>query len=409
MRRTVKRTFIAFFIVSIIVSMISLPHLWGKETIDPVLWEKAKKIHEAALVIDTHCDTPMVMLDRGLDIGKRSTTNDVDLIRMKEGGLDAIFFAVFVANDLDLKHPSKKALEMIDEIHRQVENNPGLAEMAYSPQDIRAIHEKGKRAILIGIENGGPIEGSLRLLRDFYRLGVRYITLTHNGNNDICDSSSTDTPRWNGVSSFGKEVIKEMNRLGMLIDVSHISDKAFWDVLEISSAPVFASHSCTRSLCAVNRNLTDDMIKALAAKGGVIQITFCSFFVDEEYMRAATKNDLALEPQKKILAEKYKDNQEAYWNALIELWKKSGPPAPKLESLIDHIDHVVKLVGVDHVGVGSDYDGAGSYPQGLEDVSGFPLITYHLLKRGYSEEDIKKILGGNFLRVFEKALQVRGS
>lgn len=405
MKRTVKRTFTAFFIVS----MLSLPHLWGKETIDPVLWEKAKKIHEAALVIDTHCDTPMVMLDRGLDIGKRSTTNDVDLIRMKEGGLDAIFFAVFVANDLDLKQPSKKALEMIDEIHRQVENHPDLAEMAYSPQDIRTIHEKGKRAILIGLENGGPIEGSLRLLRDFYRLGARYITLTHNGNNDICDSSSTDTPRWNGVSPFGKEVIKEMNRLGMLIDVSHISDKAFRDVLEISAAPVFASHSCTRSLCTVNRNLTDDMIKALAAKGGVIQITFCSFFVDGEYMREAVKNDQALEPQKKILAEKYKDNQDAYWNALIELWKKTGPPAPKLERLIDHIDHVVKLVGVDHVGLGSDYDGAGSYPQGLEDVSGFPLITYHLLKRGYSEEDIKKILGGNFLRVFEKALQVRGS
>ena len=196
-----------------------------------------------------------------------------------------------------------------------------------------------------------------------------------------------------------------MNRLGMLIDVSHISDKSFWDVLETSSAPVFASHSCTRSLCEVNRNLTDDMIKALAAKGGVIQITFCSFFVDEEYKKAAAKNDKELEPQKKVLAEKYKDNQDAYWNALIALWKKTGPPSPKLESLIDHIDHVVKLVGVDYVGLGSDYDGSGSYPEGLENVSGFPLITYHLLKRGYSEEDIKKILGGNFLRVFEKVRQ----
>jgi membrane dipeptidase len=401
MRRITKGIIIFLFIVS----MVSLPHVWGKEKIDPVLWEKAKKIHESALVIDTHCDTPMVMLDRGLDIGQRSTTNDVDLIRMKEGGLDAIFFAVFIANDLDLKHPSRKALEMIDEIYRQVENHPDLAEMAFSPEDIRAIHEKGKRAILIGMENGGPLEGSLRLLRDYYRLGVRYITLTHNGNNDICDSSSPDAPRWNGVSPFGKEVIKEMNRLGMLIDVSHISDKSFWDVLEISSAPVFASHSCTRSLCEVNRNLTDDMIKALAAKGGVIQITLCSFFVDEEYMKAAAKNDKELEPQKKLLAEKYKDDQDAYWNALIALWKKTGPPSPKLESLIDHIDHVVKLVGVDYVGLGSDYDGSGSYPQGLEDVSGFPLITYHLLKRGYSEEDIKKILGGNFLRVFEKVRQ----
>lgn len=403
MRRTIKTLFTVLFILSI----LSVPYLSGEEKIDPQLWEKARKIHEDAIVIDTHCDTPMLMLDRNLDIGKRSNESQVDLVRMKEGGLDAIFFAVFISNDLDEKHPSKKALEMIDEIHQQVEKNKDLAELALSPEDIRDIHKKGKRAILIGMENGGPLEGSLRLLRDYYRLGVRYITLTHSGNNDICDTSNPGKPRWNGVSPFGKQVVEEMNRLGMLIDVSHISDKAFWDVLEISKAPVFASHSCARSLCDIHRNLTDDMIKALAVKGGVIQLTFCSFFVDEEYMRLASEEEKKIEPQKKKLAEKYKDNQDAYWNALIELWKEVAPPAPKIEKLIDHVDHVVKLVGVDHVGFGSDYDGAGSVPQGLDEVSGFTLITYHLLKRGYSEEDIKKILGGNFLRLFEKA-QPRG-
>lgn len=402
MRSIIRPIFTALFILSI----FSLPYLWGGETIDPKLWEKAKKIHEEAIVIDTHCDTPMLMLDRNLDIGKRSDKNQVDLVRMKEGGLDAIFFAVFISNDLDGKHPSKKAMEMIDEIHLQVERNKDLAELAYSAADIRGIHKKGKRAILIGMENGGPVEGSLRLLRNYYRLGVRYITLTHSGNNDICDTSNPGKSKWNGVSPFGKKVIKEMNRLGMLIDVSHISDKAFWDVLEVSKAPVFASHSCARSLCDIHRNLTDEMIKALAKKGGVIQLTFCSFFVDEEYKRLAMEGEKRIEPRKKKLAEKYKDNQDAYWNALIELWKEVAPPAPKLERLIDHVDHVVKLVGVDHVGFGSDYDGTGSVPLGLDDVSGFPLITYHLLKRGYSEEDIKKMLGGNFLRVFEKAKQV---
>lgn len=399
MRRSIK----TFFIFLFILSFLSLPYLSGEEKIDPKLWEKARKIHEDAIVIDTHCDTPMLMLERNLDIGKRSSESQVDLVRMKEGGLDAIFFAVFVSNDLDDKHPSKKAMEMIDEIHQQVERNKDLAELAYSPEDILNIHKKGKRAILIGMENGGPIEGSLRLLRNYYRLGVRYITLTHNGNNDICDTSNPEKARWKGVSPFGKTVIKEMNRLGMLIDVSHISDKAFWDVLEISKAPVFASHSCTRSLCDIHRNLTDDMITALAKKGGIIQLTFCSFFVEEEYMRLAAEKEKKIEPQKKLLAEKFKDDQDGYWNALIELWKKGAPPAPKIEKLIDHVDHVVKLVGVDHVGFGSDYDGTGSVPLGLEDVSGFPLITYHLLKRGYGEEDIKKILGGNFLRVFGEA------
>jgi len=402
MRVHIKKFIIGLLILFLIPSF----YLLSQEKIDPQLWQKALKIHKEAIVIDTHCDTPMLMLERGLDIGHRSEKSNVDLIKMKEGGLDASFFAVFISNQLDNKHPSKKALEIIDEIYQQVEKYSDLAEIAYSPEEIIRIHKKGKRAILIGMENGSPIEGSLRLLRDFYRLGVRYITLTHADNNDICDSSTAKQPRWNGLSEFGKKVVREMNRLGMIVDVSHISDKAFWDVLKISKAPVIASHSSVRSLCNVPRNLSDEMIKALAKKGGVIQINFYSGFLDEEYNKKSQEIREKLRPQIEKLREKYKDNQTAYWNAMRELWKKNAPTPPKIETLIDHIDYVVKLVGVDYVGLGSDYDGASSYPQGLEDVSGLPLITYHLLKRGYKEEDIKKILGGNFLRVFREVINV---
>jgi len=385
--------------------LISALYLNSEEKIDAELWKKALKIHQEAIVVDTHCDTPMVMLDRGIDIGHKSDKNDVDLIRMKKGGLDASFFVVFISNQLDKKHPAKKALEMIDEIYQQVEKYSNLAEIAYSPQDIRRIHQTGKRAILIGMENGGPIESSLRLLRDYYRLGVRYITLTHNDNNDICDSSTSKKPRWNGLSEFGREVVKEMNRLGMIVDVSHISDDAFWDVLEVSQASVIASHSCVRSLCNVPRNMSDKMIKALAKNKGVIQINFYGGFLDEEISRKSEEIRKKIWPEREKLRKKYKNNEAEYWNAVIELWKKNAPPPPKIDVLIDHIDYVVNLVGVDYVGLGSDFDGASSYPQGLEDVTGFPLITYHLLKKGYKEEGIKKILGENLLRVFKEVIK----
>lgn len=371
-------------------------------TTDPELWKKALAIHESAIVIDTHCDTPMAMIERDIDIGKKQATTDVDLVRMKQGGVDSSFFAVYVSNNLDEKHPAKKALEMIDEIYQQVEAHPNLAEMAFSTRDIINIEKSGKRAILIGIENGGPIEGSLRLLRDYYRLGARYITLTHVKNNDICDSSTADNPRWNGLSSFGREVVSEMNRLGMMIDVSHISDKAFWDVLEVSRSPVIASHSCCRSICDSARNLSDEMIRGLAEKGGVIQINFFSAFLDPVYRQKAEAIRKKITPQTKKLKEKYENNQNRYWDAVFELWKKHAPPPPEIDILIDHIDHVAKLVGVEFVGLGSDFDGASSYPVGLEDISGFPLITYHLLKKGYGPKDIEKILGGNLIRVFEQ-------
>ncbi len=396
-----KHICVAFLLLSIL-----LPGLSGQENLDPRIWRKALSIHWSAVVIDTHCDTPMDMLERGRDIGVRSSEGDVDLVRMTEGGVDASFFAVYVSNRLDNKNPSQKAMAMIKEIYRQVERNSGKAVLAFSPRDIKRLHNRGKRAILIGMENGGPIEGKLDLLRDYYDRGVRYVTLTHNDNNDICDSATAEKPKWNGLSPFGKEVVKEMNRLGMLIDVSHVSDKTFWDVVEVSRAPVFASHSSARAVCDVPRNMSDDMIKALAKKGGVIQVTFASIFLDNEYSKKADAAREKIKPQRKKLREKYKDKKDRskYWNEYRKLWKQHAPPDPPIGKLIDHIDHVVGLVGVDHVGLGSDYDGTWSVPQGLGDIAGFPRITYHLLKRGYSSKDIHKILGGNFLRVFQEVV-----
>jgi membrane dipeptidase len=393
------------FAIVMVASAVSAVPLFSTQNLDAELWRKALDIHSRAIVIDTHCDTPMVMLEKGVDIGQRSEQNNVDLIRMKEGGLDAVFFAIFISNAFDNQHPSAKALEMIDEVYRQVERYPDLAAMAFSPRDIRWLHAEGKRAILLGMENGGPIEGSLRLLRNFYRLGVRYVTLTHSDNNDICDSSTAQAPRWNGLSEFGKTVVKEMNRLGMIVDVSHISDKSFWDVLEASSAPIIASHSCARALCSAPRNMSDEMIKALAAKGGVIQVNFYGGFLSEDIYQKSEESRKKLAPEIEKLKEKFKDNPEEFQKVAMEMWRKDSPPSPPIDILIDHIDHIVRLVGADYVGLGSDFDGASSYPQGLEDVSGYPLITYNLLKRGYTEQDIRKILGGNFLRVFDEVVR----
>jgi len=394
---------VSLFLLFIILATFGLV---ADQPIDPLLWRKALKLNQESIVVDTHCDTLMIAVENSLDLGVKTDKTEVDFVRMKEGGVAVSFFAVFVSNSQDDKKPAKKALEMIDEIYRQVEAHPDLIELAFSSGDIRRIRALGKRAILIGMENGSPVEGSMRLLRDYQRLGVRYITLTHSDNNALCDSSMAREPRWNGLSDFGKGVVREMNRLGMIVDISHLSDKTFYDVLAISKAPVMASHSCVRALNDVPRNMSDDMIKALAAKGGVLQINFFSGFLDPGFRKNADEVETHLKPEFDKLKEKFKDNSTAYWDAVFVLWKANAPEAPDITVLIDHIDHVVKLVGADYVGLGSDFDGAGSYPKGLEDVSKFPIITYHLLKRGYAESDIKKILGGNFMRVFEQVEKV---
>jgi len=398
------RDLIGFSLALLLAFMIANP-LVAQEEIDKKLWQKAMKIHQKAIVIDTHVDTPSKMLRGNFNIGIRSDEGHIDLIRMKEGGLDAQFMAVFVSQSMEGKGAAHYALEMIDVILQQVEANSDKAVMAYSPADIRRIHKQGKIAILMGNENGIPVENSLRLLRDFYRLGIRYITLCHMGSNFICDSS-TDEPKWNGLSDFGKEVVREMNRLGIMVDVSHISDQAFWDVLKTSQAPVIASHSCARALCDAARNLSDDMIKALAEKGGVVQLAYVSDFVSQDYKDKTEERLKKLAPIITELREKYKDDREGLYQELRTLYEKYPGPPPQITSLIDQIDYIVKLVGVDYVGLGSDFDGTNSVPEGLEDVSKLPIITYHLLKRGYKEEEIIKILGGNLLRFFEKVEEV---
>ncbi len=401
---------LSHLLMTALLFFLALPCCNAQETITAEkaealpLWQKAAKIHEEAIVIDTHCDTPLP-IHRGFDIGQRSDKGNLDLIRMKEGGLDAVFFAVFTPNEEDNNHPSKRALRTIEEITASVKKYPDLAAMAYSPDDIRSIQKAGKRAILIGMENGSPIEGSLELLHEYYKLGVRYIGLTHWNNNDLCDAGTSEIPKWKGLSPFGKEVVKEMNRLGIMVDVSHSSDDTVRDILAISRAPIIASHSSVRALCNTPRNLPDELIKAIAQKGGVIQINFYSGFLDDGYNERSKEIREKLAPEFQKLREKYKDDQAGYWSEASAFWAKHAPNPPKIEILINHIDHVAKLVGPDHVGLGSDFDGAGSFPEGLSDVTGYPLITYHLLERGYSEEDIKKILGGNLLRVFDTVIQ----
>jgi len=398
-----------YSIISLILLVLSIfSGILQAQEIDTELMEKAKKIHEEAIVIDTHTDTPLRIL-RGFKLGKRQETGHLDFIRMKEGGLDAVFFAVYVPNDIDTLNPSKRAMRLLDAIYEEVEENKTLAKIAFTPDDIKRISQTGKRAVLIGIENGSPVESDLGLLRNYFRMGVRYITLTHMSNNYICDSSTDKEPRWNGLSDFGKEMVQEMNRIGMIIDVSHISDEAFWDVIELSKSPVIASHSCCKAICDVPRNLSDEMIKALAENGGVLQINFYAGFLDPHYGKVSQRlwdelrdklNKIAkeIEDPKKLNEERRK----LYFEIRKELRKV---PVPTIDVMIDHIDHIVKLVGIDYVGLGSDFDGISVAPVGIDDVSDLPLITYHLLKRGYTKKEIHKILGGNFLRVFEENLK----
>jgi membrane dipeptidase len=349
----------------------------SSSTDDAKLRERAVKLHREAIVIDTHNDITSPMTDEGFDLGARDTSGKLqtDIPRMKEGGLDAEFFAIYVgAKYAKDGGAARRAMDMIDGVYEQARRHPESLEMAFTSDDIRRIHKTGRVAALMGIEGGHAIEDSLSALRQFYRLGVRYMTLTHTNTNNWADSAGgINNPaekRHGGLSDFGREVVREMNRLGMMVDVSHVADETFQDVIETTQAPVIASHSSCRALTNVPRNLTDDMLKALAKNRGVAMINFYNGFINTEYA-------------------------------------KPGTPAPEkpanaatMEMLIQHFEHAIKVAGIDHVGIGSDFDGVdGMLPGGMEDVSKLPTITYELLKRGYPDADVKKVLGGNLLRV----------
>jgi len=362
------------------------------------------RVHRSTLLIDTHNDVPSRTVE-GFDLGSRSGTGHTDIARLKEGGVGAQFFAVYVgASYVNGNHSANRTLQMIDTVrHDIIERYPGDFVFAASAKDIEDAHRRGKIAALMGIEGGHAIEDSLRLLRDYYDLGVRYMTLTHTNTNNWADSSgdinNTSVKHHNGLTGFGRDVVREMNRLGMMVDISHVADKTFWDALEVSKAPIFASHSSSRAITNHARNMTDEMIVALARKGGVVQVNFYCGFISQKFR----DNDAA--DQRALDARLAKENpgktlSEPDLQVLTEkLRKEMGLTRATLSDVVAHIDHIRKIAGIDAIGIGGDFDGVSCTPEGLDDVSKYPSLTRALLEKGYSAEDIRKIYGGNFLRV----------
>ena len=323
-------------------------------------------------VLDSHCDTPSQMM-RGLDIGIAGDRSQVDLPKLKAGGVDASFFALYTSADLSEDEAATKVLEMLARVYDALDMYREQAELALTPEDALRNKEKGLISIFLGMENGSPIHKSLPLLRQFYRMGVRYMTLTHNGDNEIADSAAQGT-RWHGLSPFGREVVDEMNRLGMIVDVAHVSDETFYDVIKCSKAPIVSTHSCCRALASHRRNMTDDMIRTLADHGGVIQINFYPVFLSDLYA------------------------------SFYEVKGEKASPRPGVSDVVNHIDHAVKVGGIEHVGIGTDFDGIEVTPKGLEDISKLPKVFDQLKRKGYSEDQIELIAGKNFLRAFNDVI-----
>jgi membrane dipeptidase len=361
---------------------------------------------QRAVTVDTHADTPTEYMDHPFDLGGWNSRGHFDYPRMKAGGLDAEFFAAYV--------PAKYArqggaavfcIKIMETIHEMVDNYPQWVRFAQSTSDIRKVVAGGHRAILIGIEGGHAIEDSLELLRAFYRFGARYMTLTHTNTNNWADSS-TDEAKHNGLTPFGKQVVLEMNRLGMMADISHVADKTFYDVIETSKAPVIASHSSARVFSDHPRNMTDDMFRALAKNHGVVQVNFYPVFLSNDVLKASRERDERLKPAIAELKIKDPSEGQVYQEGLKKLMEDNPLPKTPYTVIVDHIDHIVKVAGIDSVGIGSDFDGIPDTPKGMEDVSHLPAIREELKRRGYSEADIRKIMGENFMRVFAEVERV---
>ncbi|MFO8023065.1 MAG: dipeptidase [Perlabentimonas sp.] len=376
---------------------------------DEQLLKQALELHESIITIDSHTDTPLLLTRENFDFNgsNNESRGKVTLKKMEEGKLDAAFFAVFIGQDD--RNPNKydevhnRALSIFESIHKSTKKHSDRSAVATSPSDAEKLKKEGKRAIYIGVENGYPIGKDITRLEQYYDLGARYLTLSHTRNNDICDSSTDPNgPEHNGLSSFGRKVVKKLNRLGMMIDVSHISDDAFNQVLEHTQMPIIASHSNARAICNHPRNLNDEMLKKLAQNGGVIQVCLLSSYVKES--EPQPKRDSA----RNALRDKYNNFQNLSpevrekavdeWYALDE---KFPPILATVSDLVDHIDHIVETIGIDYVGIGSDFDGGGAI-EGCFDAGEMTNITVELLRRGYSKEEIQKIWGGNFLRVFRE-------
>jgi membrane dipeptidase len=359
--------------------------------------ERAHKLQFSSIVLDTHDDTTQRFFSKSFDLGKRNPDGHIDIPRMRDGGMNAIFFSIWIDGRIMGPPAVQKALDQIDAVHENVRKFSKDMVFAQTAADVRRAHTQGKIAALMGVEGGHMIGNDIRMVRIFGDLGVRYMTLSHFYNDEWADSS-TDKPAHNGLTDYGKEIVREMNRQGIMVDISHVSDKTFYDALEVSKAPLIASHSSCRALCDHVRDMSDEMIKALAAKGGVIHINY------ENAYDKATGGAGVVGALSQAIKE-CGDDQECTARAAIALERKMTEegklPHVSWERIVDHIDHAVKLVGADHVGLGSDFDGA-SMPEGMEDCSKLPKITEALLRKGYSDHDIRNILGENTLRVMEQ-------
>jgi len=368
--------------------------------------DRAHKLQFSSIVLDTHDDTTQRFFSKGFDLGKRNPDGHIDIPRMRDGGMNAIFFSIWIDGRIMGPPAVQKALDQIDAVHENVRKFSKDMVFARTAAEVRSAHAQGKIAALMGVEGGHMIGNDIRMVRIFGDLGVRYMTLSHFYNDEWADSS-TDKPAHNGLTDYGKEIVREMNRQGIMVDISHVSDKTFYDALEVSKAPLIASHSSCRALCDHVRDMSDEMIKALAAKGGVIHINYEKSFIDQDYKNAydkATGGAGVVGALSQAIKE-CGDDQECTARAAIALERKMTEegklPHVSWERIVDHIDHAVKLVGADHVGLGSDFDGA-SMPEGMEDCSKLPKITEALLRKGYSDQDIRNILGENTLRVMEQ-------
>jgi membrane dipeptidase len=394
-----------------IFALLLLSAFSQAQTVSP----QARAIHDSAIVVDTHADTPQRFLDEGYDIGS-TNPNDyghISLDKAKAGNLGAEFFSIWVDPATNMGHFARHTLDLIDSVYEQAARHPDRMMMAFSVADIERAHREHKLAALMGIEGGHSLENDIHLLRDYYRLGVRYMTLSWSNTNEFADSSgdidNSTVPHHNGLTEGGKQIVLEMNRLGMLVDISHVSDKTFWDAIAVTKSPVIASHSSARALTNHPRNMTDDMLRAVGQYGGVVMVNFYSSFLSNDYRLAVKAQEPAVKQAIADAKAKLQAEGKPIPNELAENIEKSYTakiPRPPLSVLIDHIDHVAKIAGIDHVGIGSDFDGIPSSPEGMDSAADLPKITQALMARGYSAEDMHKILGGNFLRVFAKVQEV---
>jgi membrane dipeptidase len=406
MRQILVRTALASAVLALPVFVFTQP------TQDAPVSARAKQVHERAIVIDSHDDTTQRLLfDKTFDISKRQKNGNIDIPRMRDGGMDGLFFSIWVPADITGAPAVKTAEALIDSVHKAVKAHPNDLMLATTAADVRRAASEHKIAALMGMEGGHMINDDLGQLRKYAAEGVRYLTLTHFKNNNWADSS-TDKPAHNGLTPFGKDVVRELNKLGMMVDVSHVADKTFYDVLETSKAPVIASHSSCRAISNHPRNMSDDMLRALARNGGVVMINYHVAFLSEEFRVASEKLSGDVVAANAAMSKKCGGNEACTTmeseKADHEAMRKGTLPMVTWEKIIEHIDHAVKVAGADHVGLGSDFDGA-TMPFGMEDVSKLPKITDALLKKGYSEQDVEKILGGNILRVMEQVERVKGT